>query len=112
MNALFGDATTAMATPVSRAADSIRGESVDSLRIGEHGADMAVPGLDIEPPSVTIKDGRPILSRQNSDASSIMSTIREEGLGGWISNMVQRNGKDSENGGSGKYKRVGEGDDV
>jgi len=41
-----------------------------------------------------------------------MSTIREEGLGGWISNMVQRNGKDSENGGSGKYKRVGEGDDV
>lgn len=112
MNALFGDATTAMATPVSRAADSIRGGSPESLRIGEHDADMAVPGLDIEPPNVKIQNGRPIMSRQNSDASSIISQIREEGLGGWISNMVQRGGKDNENGGSGKYKRVDGQDDA
>lgn len=131
MNALFGDATTATATPVSRAADShsIRGgsisganrrsESPSSLRLGSHGADMAVPGLDIEPPAVTIKNGRPVLSlRQNSDASSVLSAvsaIRTEGLGGWISNMVQRGnkGEDGEggSGGSGKYRRIeGDGD--
>lgn len=113
MNALFGDATTNLGTPASRAAGSIseRGSPVPSLRIGEHGADSAIPGLDIEPPSVTIKDGRPILSRQNSDTGSVrsrISSIAQEGLGGWISSMVQRNQNGEGNGG--KYSRVDDND--
>jgi len=118
MNALFGDATTAMGTPASgRHGGSVSGSPVPSLRIGEHDTDSALPGLDIEPPSVTIKDGKPILSRRGS-ASSIMSQvssiregIREEGLGGWISNMVNRNQNGDSTDGNGKYKRVDE-DDV
>lgn len=118
MNALFGDATTAMGTPASgRPGGSVSGSPVPSLRLGEHDADSAIPGLDIEPPSVTIKDGKPILSRRGS-ASSIMSqvssireNIREEGLGGWISNMVGRNPNGENTDGNGKYKRVDE-DDV
>lgn len=118
MNLLFGDATSVMGTPASRAENaslfSGRGDAspVPSLSLGEHGADSAIPGLDIDPPNVQIKDGKPILSRQNSSS---------EGLGGWISNLAKR----AQSGGEavvgsvrssrgsifGSYKPVGQGDD-
>ena len=102
MNALFGDATTAMPTPASRAESaSLFGASspVPSLHLGEHGADSAIPGLDIDPPDVQIKNGKPILSRQNSG--------EKEGRGGWISNIVQRSrGNGEGDSASVKYKRV------
>lgn len=107
MNALFGDATTAMPTPASRAeTGSLFGSNspVPSLNIGEHGAESAIPGLDIDPPDVQVKDGKPILSRQNSDS--------KEGLGGWISNIVQRTrGNGEGDSASVKYKRVGDDDE-
>jgi hypothetical protein len=111
MNALFGDATTALGTPASHASQSRDrggGSPVPSLRLGEHGADSAIPGLDIEPPPVEIRDGKFIPSRRGSDASSIMSSIREqgEGLGGWISGMVNRNQNGESDGKGGKYKPV------
>lgn len=109
MNALFGDATSVMPTPSSRAETGSlveRGSPVPSFTLGEHGADSAIPGLDIDPPDVQVKDGKPILSRHNSD--------NKEGLGGWISNMVQRtrgNGEGdsgSVKSGNAQYKRLGQ----
>jgi hypothetical protein len=55
-----------------------------------------VPDLDIDPPAVEVQDGKPILSKDSE---------REEGVGGWISNLVKKGNGDN---GSGKYKRVGQ----
>lgn len=113
MGALFGDATTAMPTPQTRPeSDALMGASSPvpsmDLRRGMNesnfGATSAIPGLDIDPPPVTIVDGKP---QYNQSAVGSPS----EGVGGWISRMVTR-GKDDESIKSGKYKRVGQdGDD-
>lgn len=108
MNALFGDATTAMGTPATNAETgslfSGRGSPVPSFTLGQHGADSAIPGLDIDPPDVKVENGKPMLSASHS-----------EGVGGWISNLVKRshgNGEgDSRSIRSGNYKPVGQNDD-
>ncbi|KAH6642455.1 hypothetical protein C7974DRAFT_420744 [Boeremia exigua] len=102
MNSLFGDATTQAATEQQRA-------EVESLMSGsgrgrgsERGgpqlaAEAAIPGLDIEPPD--LKNGRSPPKSENGD-----------GVGGWISNIVNR-GKGDNDGAGGKYKRVGQDED-
>ncbi|KAI9657178.1 MAG: hypothetical protein M1821_003345 [Bathelium mastoideum] len=114
MNALFGDATTAMPTPATLAeAESLFSRSpvpsIDLQRGGRGGlgADSAIPGLDINPPAVDVEDGKPILGK-DKDADS-----QREGVGGWISNLVKRTreGGEGGEGGSGKYKRVGQDDE-
>jgi hypothetical protein len=99
MNALFGDATSVMPTPETLAeAESLFSANrspVPSLDIrrenGRHGADSAIPGLDIEPPT----DAE--IRRSGADQG--------EGVGGWISNMVGRMRGDSN---AGEYSRVGQ----
>lgn len=101
MNSIFGDATTAMPTPATLAeAESLfsgNRSPVPSFRLGEQGADSAIPGLDIDPPAVEVENGKPMLSKDQDGQG--------EGLGGWISNLVKK-GKGGED--SGKYKRVGQ----
>ena len=105
MNSLFGDATTMAPTPETLAeAESLFGDArspVPSFRLGDDGVDGSnidpnVPDLDIDPPAVEVQDGKPILSKDSE---------REEGVGGWISNLVKKGNGDD---GSGKYKRVGQ----
>jgi hypothetical protein len=95
MNTLFGDATSVMPTPETLAeAESLFSASrspVPSLDI-HRAADGAIPGLDIDPPV------RPSSARQSSN----------EGVGGWISNMVAR-ARGEERDAGGGYKRVGQG---
>lgn len=106
MNALFGDATTAMPTPASQALMSGNTSPVPSMNLGHHGVDGAIPGLDIDPPHVRVENGKPILSRRGSDASQNQS-IRE-GVGGWISNIVSRGKRRDGESGSRGYRRVGD----
>lgn len=108
MNALFGDATSQMPTPASRAENaSLFGQQspVPSLTLGQHGADSAIPGLDIDPPNIDIENGKPVMSRS-------VSSNPKEGVGGWISGMVRR-GKGNDDGDerSGSYKPVGQNDE-
>ena len=82
---------------------------VPSFSLGQHGADSAIPGLDIDPPAVEIRDGRPVLSRHASQRSE----RGEIGVGGWISNMLKRGGispgeSDSK---GGAYKQLEQDDD-
>jgi hypothetical protein len=107
MNSLFGDATSVMPTPQTLAeAESLfsgHGSPVPSLDIrqgGRHGAEAAIPGLDIDPPDdVEGQDGK----KAEGEAS--------EGVAGWISNIVKRNkGNGEGDSASGKYKRVGQDD--
>lgn len=63
--------------------------------LGEFGPSSAIPGLDIDPPHVPIKNGKPQYA--GDDESS-------EGVGGWISRMVKGNRNDGESVKSGKYK--------
>lgn len=114
MNVLFGDASTAMPTPATegeRGSLMGAGSPVPSLDIrrqhGQFGTDSAIPGLDIDPPSLSnsgpSKSGHP---------GSHAGSNRGEGIGGWISNMVNRN-RGTANGQS-QYKRLdqgGEGDE-
>jgi hypothetical protein len=104
MNSLFGDATSVMPTPQQLAeAESIfsghgAGSPVPSLDIqsGRHGADSAIPGLDIDPP-----DHVGDLDPKNVN----------EGIGGWISNIVKKSkGNGEGDSSSGKYKQVGQDD--
>lgn len=110
MNALFGDATTAMPTPVSHAENgplmSVGSPSSMDLRrgsprIGQFGASDAIPGLDIDPPNLQLgHDGRPMMRRGRSDHGS-------EGVGGWIGRMVSRTrNRDRSDSARGKYGRV------
>ncbi len=92
MDALFGDATTAMPTPATRGLNTpLMGNSSPvpsmDLRRGIIGAAglgpaNAIPGLDIDPPHVNIQDGKPVYS-EDADSTN-------EGVGGWISRMVKR----------------------
>ena len=110
MDQLFGDATTAMPTPAQHAeVESLMSGNrspVPSLDIrrggpGNFTADNAIPGLDINPPSEPTGNGKP----QNLPDVSASS----EGLGGWISRMVQRTKGDGKSGGD--YGRLGQDDD-
>ena len=93
MNALFGDATTAMPTPATQAErGSLMGIGSpasmnlgrNSPRIGQFGANDAIPGLDIDPPNLEIGvDGKPKMSRGRVEDGG-------EGVGGWIGRMVSR----------------------
>lgn len=108
MDQLFGDATTAMPTPATRAeTGSLMGvnspvPSMD-LRRGIHGAGApnglglpsAIPGLDIDPPHVAIKNGKPQYAADEESG---------EGVGGWISRMVKRGKGDGESVKSGNYR--------
>ncbi len=114
MNALFGDTTTAMPTPVTRAeTGSLVGvnspaPSMDLRRgiLTPNGnglaASSAIPGLDIDPPTVPVKNGRP---QYIGDEES------GEGVGGWISRMVNRNKGDGESVKSGKYRPLDQEED-
>ncbi len=104
MDALFGDATTAMPTPAQHAEiDSLMSarSPVPSLDIrrgqyGNLGADNAIPGLDINPPS----DGK------------VQEETRSEGIGGWISRLANRsrnNGNSAKD--AGDYKRLDQSED-
>ena len=102
MNQLFGDSTTAMPTPAQHAeVDSLMsGRSpVPSLDIrnrpGHLGADSAIPGLDINPPS----DGK----QPNGEA-------RKEGTGGWISRLTGFGKKDKGTNGQ-EYRRIDQEDE-
>lgn len=116
MNSLFGDATTVAPTPETLAeAESLFGSArspVPSLDLRRQGAgnitsDNAIPGLDIDPPDVKVKNGKPQLSRNGSSPSN------HEGMGGWISNMVQRARGTAESGdsSSAQYKSVNQDED-
>jgi len=112
MNALFGDATTAMPTPVSQAErGSLMGvgspASLDlrsgAPQLGRFSADDAIPGLDIDPPALKVaSNGKPII-----DSSHGGNEHDGEGVGGWISRMVSRTrnheAKDSQRG---QYGRI------
>lgn len=88
MDMLFGDATTAMPTPATQAErGSLMGAGSPAtldIRRGGPGPGDAIPGLDIDPPKVSVEDGKPRLSRNEQQEQG-------EGLGGWISRMVRRN---------------------
>ena len=111
MDALFGDATTAMPTPAQHAeVESLMAvrspvPSLDIRRgsgLGTFTADNAIPGLDINPPSDPAVNGKP---RLPSDTST-----KNEGLGGWISRMVQRTKGEGKKDASGEYGRLGQND--
>ena len=103
MNSIFGDATSVMPSPATLAeAESLfsgQRSPVTSLdmRRPSLSADNAIPDLDIDPPPVQVKNGRPVLSRQSSD--------HREGFGDWISSMVRRTREEGESR-SGSYKPV------
>src|SRR5689334_15990663 len=108
MNAIFGDATTAMPTPATQAErGSLMGAgSPASLDIrrgtqpGAFSASDAIPGLDIDPPDLEIgKDGKPIQSDHNRGRSENSG----EGIGGWIDRMVSRARGDRNSSKSGAY---------
>ena len=110
MDQLFGDATTAMPTPAQHAeVESLMSGNrspVPSLDIrrggpGNFTADNAIPGLDINPPSGSVENSKAQLP---PDAPA-----RSEGLGGWISRMVQRTKGEVKGGGG--YGRLGQDDD-
>lgn len=119
MNALFGDATTAMPTPATQAErGSLMGAgSPDSIDIrqgtqsGDFGADAAIPGLDIDPPDVEIgQDGKPIYG-DGPRGRNTMSEDRSQGMGGWIGRMMSRTRQErGRSGAAGKngYGRVGQ----
>jgi hypothetical protein len=113
MNALFGDATTAMPTPQAQAeSDALMGVgSPSSIDIrgggarGQYSASDAIPGLDIDPPNVELgPDGKPVDSSRGRSAEG-------EGLGGWIGRMVSRNRGRSDSQGQGRYAKVGQDED-
>ena len=106
MNQLFGDATSQMPTPASRTeGSSLVGQQspVPSLRLGQHGGDSAIPGLDIDPPNIAAEDAKPAVTKSSSG--------KKEGVGGWISNMVKRGKKGHSQGESGNYAAIGQDDD-
>lgn len=100
MNELFGDATSAMPTPATQTERGSLmgvGSPVPSLDIrraqqGNPGGDSSIPGLDIDPPTV----------KSNLDEEG---GHRGEGIGGWISSMVNR-GKNSQKKGDGQYRQL------
>ena len=103
MNSIFGDATTAAPTPATLAeAESLfsgHRSPVPSLSLGQE----QPPEMDLQPPDVEIQNGKPVLSKDTASD--------REGVGGWISNLVNNNKSEGNGSGSGKYQRVGQDDD-
>lgn len=112
MNVLFGDASTAMPTPATegeRGSLLGTGSPVPSLDIrrqpGQFGAESAIPGLDIDPPSLS---NSPDGAGKSGDPGPQRGNHRGEGIGGWISNMVSRQrGATSPS----KYRRLEQGEE-
>jgi hypothetical protein len=114
MDALFGDATTALATPAARAeTGSLMGgnspePSMDYRRgmIGSIGNGIppssAIPGLDIDPPTVSIKNGKPQYTEGEEGG---------QGVGGWIARIAGRNKGYSGSVKSGDYRPVDQEDE-
>lgn len=103
MNQLFGDATTAMPTPATIAErDSLMGfgSPIPPLdrQPGNLGPESAIPGLDIDPPDLTVENGKPLRSSRNEGSRA------SEGIGGWISKMVNRS--KGEGKGNDDYRRL------
>ena len=103
MDQLFGDATTAMPTPQQEAEiESLMSgnrspvPSMDLQRPGNFTSDNAIPGLDINPPD-TANDVKPAVDGQ------------PEGVGGWISRIVNRSKNNRSE--SGSYRQVGQNED-
>jgi hypothetical protein len=100
MDAIFGDATTAVATPNTLpetgsllgasspvpSMDLRRGIQSGGPQFDGLGPASAIPGLEIDPPHVSIVNGKP---QYASEADS------SEGVGGWISRIVSRTRGDS-----------------
>ncbi|KAI2670325.1 hypothetical protein DTO013E5_6509 [Penicillium roqueforti] len=112
MNVLFGDASTAMPTPATqgeRGSLMGAGSPVPSLDLrrqyGQFGADNSIPGLDIDPPTSS-HEGTSKRGRSNSHQGS----VRGEGIGGWISNMVSRNRGAGAGATSSQYRRLEQGE--
>jgi hypothetical protein len=114
MDTLFGDATTAMATPAATGeTGSLMGgnspePSMDFRRgvFEPNGSGItssnAIPGLDIDPPPVSIKNGKPQYSADEENGG---------GVGGWISRMVTRTKGDSASVKNGEYRPLDQEDD-
>ncbi|CAI7671775.1 unnamed protein product [Penicillium pancosmium] len=121
MDVLFGDATTAMPTPATEGERGSllgagAGSPVPSLDIrrpyGQFGAESAIPGLDIDPPSF---DGPGSGSGSgsglhNNKAGSSPGLGRGEGFGGWISKMVKRS-RGGSSASQSQYRQLGQGED-
>lgn len=113
MGKIFGDTTTAMPTPSGRSLLPGVSSPVPSMDLrrgyngtptGTLGPNSAIPGLDIDPPQVKIKNGKPQYE------SSIAGSEAGEGVGGWISRMVNRT-KEGGSIKSGKYKPLDQDDE-
>jgi hypothetical protein len=111
MDVLFGDATTALPTPQGRTeGGALLNSPVPSMDLrGRYRpepltASNAIPGLEINPPEVSIKNGKPQYTKDGEDG---------DGVGGWISRMVNRTRGESSTGStrsgrSAQYKQVGQ----
>jgi len=116
MNALFGDATTAMPTPATQAErGSLMGvgspSSIDirggTPQPGGFSAGDAIPGLDIDPPDMEIDaNGKPIYSESARGRSESI-----EGFGNWIGRMVSKSRGERSDSVRGKYNQVGQDED-
>ncbi|KAJ1707592.1 MFS monosaccharide transporter [Aspergillus flavus] len=115
MDTLFGDATTAMPTPASQGEHgSLMSISspVPSLDIrrqySQFGPENAIPGLDIDPPTINAGENAKVGQRGSRDGGG----GRLEGLGGWISNMVSRHkGSSGQRLQGTQYRRLGQDDE-
>ena len=110
MDALFGDATTAMPTPAQQAeVDSLMSirspvPSLDIRRPGNFTADNAIPGLDINPPAHPSAE-----ASEGKTANGPKAQDKGEGVGGWISRIAQKawgDGRSGGSGGGGSYGRL------
>jgi hypothetical protein len=62
----------------------------------------AIPGLDIDPPPVSIKNGKPQYTGDEENGG---------GVGGWISRMVNRNKEGGESVKNGEYRPLDQEED-
>lgn len=115
MDVLFGDASTAItpATQGERGSLMSAGSPVPSLDIrrqyGQLGAESAIPGLDIDPPTASnegaTKSGPPQSQEEDTGGKS-------EGIGSWFSGLIsRRKGPQQGPQSSSRYKRLGQGED-
>lgn len=115
MDQLFGDATTAMPTPAQHAEvealmtgsrSPIPSLDIRRGRPGNFTADSAIPGLDIDPP-MDGQNGKSQLANGESERR------QSEGIGGWISRMVNRTKSDDKAAGgeAASYRRLDSEDD-
>jgi hypothetical protein len=119
MDVLFGDATTAMPTPATEGERGSllgagAGSPVPSLDIrrpyGQFGAESAIPGLDIDPPSFDGPGSGSGSGLNNNKAGSSPGLGRGEGFGGWISKMVKRS-RGGSSASQSQYRQLGQGEE-